>query len=860
MFTTKNLIKTGAALALCAASWFGYAAYRAERTEQEAERLEQDGMEQAKLQQFMMLRDPQLNLIPSERLLQANAVRNSLIANGRTASIPWVERGPSNVGGRTRTILVDRSDATGNTVLAGSVAGGVFRSTNFLSSSVTWTPASSGLANMAISCLWQDRTNANVIYAATGEGWFNIDAVKGAGIFKSTDGGLNWTVLPNTASFEYCQDLVQDLNGNLYVSLRNSSSTLRGIMRSADGGNSWTQVAGLPFTDLNYRTGRAADLEVASNGDVYATLGIFSPGMVIKSSAAANGANVGNIGTWTDVTPTIFTTAVNRCELAIAPSDPNRLYLLPQDSTTSQVLQLLRSDDGGQTWSAQTAPVGVNNGTVSQNWYNLIAAVDPSNPDILVAGGANICRSTDGGQSWTTISGSTHVDQHALVYASPNRVIAGNDGGIFLCDNVADLSPLFLPKNNNYNVTQFYGADFHPTDPNYFLAGAQDNNTQRFNVAGLNATTAVVGGDGGIPHIDQTDGNLKIAAYVGNSYYRSYNNSSFLALAGNNSNTGQFINPTDLDDNSKVLYAGDVAGKMTVITNLTGSPARAVRTISAMGSRSITAVRVDPSASNTVWLGCSGGTGNRPQLIQLTNANATTPTTSVNSEISAAPAGASLSSIEIDPGNPAHILATLSNFGVVSVWETFNSGTSWTSVEGNLPDMPVYWAMFVPSGVEPDGSGSGSGGVMLGTDLGVWFTNNLNGASTSWSPSANFPNTPVYMLKYRAYDRTVVAATHGRGLWTAQLSLSTGVSNITATRDFIRYISTANNRLTISTGTLANVRRMYVEVYDTRGSLVHRETRAYSTVQLPIDQWARGAYIVRITGDRGEVFVQQVVR
>ncbi|RYY66056.1 MAG: hypothetical protein EOO12_05290 [Chitinophagaceae bacterium] len=859
----KSLIKAGVVAGLCTAAWFGYAAYRAERLEEQEERLEQDGMELAKRQQFMMLRDPQLNAIPTGRLAQADAARRTLIANGRTATLPWQERGPSNVGGRTRAILVDRADATGNTVLAASVSGGIFRCTNFLNAPVSWTPVTNGLYNPAVTCLVQDRSNPAVIYAGTGEGWFNIDAQKGAGIFKSTDGGLSWSVLPSTTDFEYCQDLVQDNNGNLYVSLRNNLTTLRGIMRSADGGTTWVQVAGLPFTNLNYRTGRAADLEVASNGDVYATMGIFSPGMVIKS-AASNGAAIGTAGTWVDVTPP-FAAATNRCELSISPSDPNRLYVFPQDSVTSQVTEVLRSDNGGQSWTTLPAPVGVNNGAVSQNWYNLTSAVDPNNPDIVVAGGANVCRSTDGGQNWTTISTGIHVDQHVLLFTTSSRLIVGNDGGIFVSDNVNDASGVFFAnKNNSFNATQFYGADFHPTDPNYFLAGAQDNNTQRFTTAGMNATSPVVGGDGGIPHIDQTDGNLKIAAYVGNSYYRSINGSTFQALTGNSSATGQFINPSDLDDNSKVLYAGDDAGKMTVVSNLAATPGRAVRSITAMGSREITAVRVDASGTNTVWLGCSFGTtsgsANKPQLLKLTNANATTPFVSVNSVITPATAGAAISSIDIDPANPAHLVVTLSNFGVVSIFETTNSGGAWTSVEGNLPDMPVYWAMFVPARIEPNGAGNGAGGMMIGTDLGVWFTTSLNGTATQWAPYANFPVTPVYMLRYRASDRLVIAATHGRGLWSTVLTEATGVSNVTATRDFIRYISAANDRLTIVSGTLSNVRRMTIEVYDSRGGLVHRETRAYAATQLPTANWARGAYIVRITGERGEVFVQQVVR
>jgi photosystem II stability/assembly factor-like uncharacterized protein len=859
----KAFLKVGAALAACAGLYFAVPLvreFRAELREEQEEKLEQDGMEMAVHQKFLMTRDLTLNEVPTGRLLQAQLQRQAMIATGRTAVLNWAERGPLGVGGRTRAIVVDSRDATGNTVFAASVSGGIWKTSNFLSSTPSWAPVDEKMANLGVTCLWQSKTNANVLLAGTGEGYFNVDAIRGAGVFRSTDGGLTWAQIPATAQFEYCQDIVMDNNNNIYVSLRNLSSLNRGVMRSTDAGATWTQVLGLPLTTLPFATGRGNDLEVASNGDLYATLGIFTRGMVLKS-AASNGANTGADGFWTDITPQ-FSDISLRTEIAVAPSNPQRLYCMAADSATSQVLEVFRSDNGGTTWSSMQSPAGLNNGVNSQNWYNLVLAVDPANPDIVVAGGLNVARSTNGGTSWTTISSGIHVDNHMLVYSGSTRLIVGNDGGLFLSNNANAASPSFTNKNNNYNVTQFYGADFHPTQTDYFLAGAQDNNTHQFTDPGLNQANAVVGGDGGIPHIDQTNGNLQIASYVYNNYYRSLNSGGgFTALTSTNNNNGQFINPSDLDDNGKTLYAGDAVGKYYVLNNLLATPTRLTPTVTAMGTREVTAVRVDQNATNTVWLGCSYGS-QKPQLLKLTNANTSSPTVAVNSVITASLANASISSIDIDPANASHLIVTLSNYGIVSLFETTNAGSSWTAVEGNLPDMPVYWALFVPANVTPiDGTASGTGGgVMIGTDLGVYYTTALTAATTSWTPYANFPNTPVYQIKYRPSDRLALVATHGRGLWTANLPLvTTGVSNLTATRNFIRYVSSMNNRLTIMPGSL-NVRRMNVEVFDNNGSLVHKETRSYQAAQIPFDRFARGTYLVRITGDKGEIFVQQVVR
>src|SRR5439155_12393711 len=394
------------------------------------EKLEMDGMQKAMQQQFLMTRDPALNIVPTERLLAAMR----FIDNQRTAQVnnlTWSERGPNNIGGRSRAIMIDKRDPSGNTVFAGSVSGGIFKTTNFLSATPGWSVVDDHMANLAVTVLVQDKNNLNAMYAGTGEGWFNLDAVRGAGIFKSTDGGTTWSQMPSTSGFEYVQDFVIDNNGNLYVALRNLTSSNRGVMRSTDGGLTWTQVLGLQQVDpspcvptITFTTGRAADLEVASNGDIYATLGIFTPTQVFKSSFAAYGANTGAKCNWQEITPS-HSNPTFRGEIVVAPSNPQRVYLMMQDSATDQVLEFYRSNDGGATWGTLTAPSALNNGTNSQTWYDLIAAVDSTNPDIVVVGGIELARTTDGGTSWSNITTSStiHVDQHALVFFNSSTLL-----------------------------------------------------------------------------------------------------------------------------------------------------------------------------------------------------------------------------------------------------------------------------------------------------------------------------------------------------------------------------------------------------------------------------------------------------
>ncbi|HUR66554.1 MAG TPA: T9SS type A sorting domain-containing protein [Chitinophagaceae bacterium] len=826
-----------------------------------------DGLEFAMRQEFRMTRDPQLNIIPNERLEIARSFMRSMNRGGHAlgiAALNWQERGPSNVGGRTRTIMIDKRDVSGNTVFAGSVSGGIFKTTNFTSGVPNWTPVNDFLANLAITALIQDPVNPNTMYASTGEGWFNVDAVRGNGIFKSTDGGNNWNLLASTVNFEYIQDIIIDNNGNVYASLRNLISNERGVMRSTDGGGSWTQVLGAPLPGFN--TGRASDLEVAANGDIYAALGIFGRSVVMKSSFATNGANTGAVGTWTNITP-VTPTVTQRTEIVLAPSDGQRVYLLMQDSATSQVLNIFRSTNGGSNWTTLAAPSALNNGSNSQAWFNLIGAVDPNNANTLIVGGLNLARSNDAGDNWTTISnsGTVHVDQHALVYDGSTKLLSGNDGGVYYSTNINATGPAFVNKNNGYNVTQYYGCDVHPSNVNYFLAGAQDNGTQKFSSPGINATINATGGDGGIPHIDQTDAaQLQITASTANNYYRSLNGGATFSSLGSgiNNDRGQFINPTDFDDAQNILYAGDNAGSYYCITNLQATPSPFTVNVTAMGNLEVTAIKVDPFTANTIWIAaCFGTPAAAPRIIKLSNANTASPTAQVVTNIGVA-VNAAVSSIDVDPVDPNHILITLSNYGVISVWESTNGGVVFSPIEGNLPDMPVRWGMFAPASAQLNGAGGGNGGILLATELGVWTTSLINGTSTQWMPNnGGLANVRTDMLKYNLSTNTIAAATHGRGLFTSSLpNVVTAIGGPPAnTPEFIRYINSENGRLLIVPGNL-QVRTMTLQIFDMAGRKVYGSSSAYRATVINTNGLPAGIYTLKCTGDKKENFIKKFLR
>ena len=423
-----------------------------------------------------------------------------------------------------------------------------------------------------------------------------------------------------------------------------------------------------------------------------------------------------------------------------------------------------------------------SNFTRGQAWYDLAATVDPNAANTVIIGGVDALRSTDGGVSWNQIStwslfgapssfmGTVHADQHVILYVpgSSSKAIWGTDGGIFYTTNVnvngSTIKPDFVNKNIGYNVTQTYSGAINPTaGSNYFLAGAQDNGSQRFNnVAGIQNTTSASGGDGAFCHIDQANPANQITAYVYNVYYRSTNSGGSFSNKITDQNHGSFINPTDYDSSTKVLYgdytnASTGAGGVFARWLTTGTTNTGV-TVTDFGGANVTNVYVSPNIANRVYFGLSSGS-----IVAVDNASTAT-TGSVTSSIIRTGTG-SVSGIAIEPGDENHIIITYSNYGVSSVFETKNGGTSWINDEGNLPDMPVRWVVFNPLNYDQ---------AFLATELGVWSTDNLNSTSTLWSPTnPGLANTRVDMLKVRSSDNTILAATHGRGLFTTTLINST---------------------------------------------------------------------------------------
>ena len=750
---------------------------------------EEDGILQAQEMEFELTKDVSLGYIPKFRLV--NAYENLMTQRrlspntpSGVAALSWAERGPNSdavgpsdgntragggvTSGRMRAIWVDLSDATNHTVWVGGIDGGLWKTTDISVSPATWTPINDFFGNLAISSICQDPLGTkDTMYFGTGEKTYNADAVRGGGVWKSVDHGVTWNLLANTTTFFNVSKVTCDASGYIYVSTIGNG---KGIQRSKDGGTTWTNI-----TPAGLNTS-VTDMKLSSTGRMHIVCGYY------------NGANPGyrysdrpdtvsSIG-WKSAT-TVFPNVQYNCELAVA---GNTVYVLNSNSTY-QTPQIYKSTDGGDTWFATVASPpaasGTNDLSSGQAWYNMALAVDPANDKHLVAGGLNCYRSTNGGNSWTQVStwigtslSYVHADQQTAVW-NGNQVLVGSDGGIFYS---ADSAATFTDRNKGLRLKQYYSCAMHPTNTNYFLAGAQDNGVDQLTNAGLGSCTEVTGGDGAFVQIDQDQPQYQFGSYVYNTYRRSTDGGATWNSVDYSNSIGQFINPTDYDNVNNIMYAAGASNQYIRWDNpQTGSTFTPI-TIGTF-SGAVRSILVSPYTSNRVFFGTQSG-----KIVKVDNANEASPVATDITGTGMPGATVSCIATGTDDNN---IIATYSNYGAVNhIWATTTGGGSggWTNITGNFPDIPVRWAIFYPEDNTK---------AIIATEMGVYETNNINGSSTVWTLDPTFPIVRTDMLKYRKSDGTVAAATHGRGLWTASVPFTT---------PYVRFAASFNDQAETTAG------------------------------------------------------------
>lgn len=467
---------------------------------------------------------------------QADVFKQNNGSRSGAFNLQWEEMGPDNIGGRTRAILIDKRDATGNTIYAGAVGGGLWKSTNGANN---WSHISAVNSCITISCIAQ-ASNGTIFYG-TGEGLAQLGGTSfnsgnmGNGVYR-LDANDNPTLITpdqfavnNTMSesdtFSAINRIAVDPNDPNHLVI----ATGKGLLQTTDGGGTWSMIS-IP----QIGNGSAADVQWAANGvDIYAAVG--GNNKLVKSPNAGF--------TWdriTSVSSPGFPPQYGRMEIALAPSDANVLYI--SVATGAGATQgVYRSQDGGAHWTTVALkgplfdPMGGNN----QGWYDNTIAVSPGDPNKIYVAGVEL-------YAWSNVTGMKltdaglgagnanpyfiHSDKHAIVIDknNPEIMYVGCDGGIYKSVNAlsAHPYPTFSVKNRGYAVTQNYSVGAALTGE--VMGGAQDNGTNYVNFLGntRKAAEEVTGGDGTYAEISHVDPRLFFSGIYNGETFRSGNKGS----------------------------------------------------------------------------------------------------------------------------------------------------------------------------------------------------------------------------------------------------------------------------------------------------------------------------------------------
>lgn len=684
----------------------------------------------------------------------------------RTTSIGgsvWSSIGPTNGAGRATAVALDPTFP--GTAIIGAAGGGAWRTTD---SGANWTALTDTIPNLSIGAIEIPRSNANVVYLGTGEGGNAIDFIPGIGLLYSSDGGNSWTLPSSVIATQFYKISASPTNANELVVATNA-----GAMRSTNGQNGpWTTVirsdsAG-PATGYRYVTDLVRDPTNAQvmyaatwDGRYWCASRTcsdpynFSTPTILKSTDGGQ--------TWSAANGNLPVSTkqqrVNRWAIAIAPSSPQTLYAatsIYDSSTSAEVSHVYKTTDGGTTWSETALAASSNYGIAhylgTQGWYDNTIVVSPTDPNTVIAGGVTYVKSTDGGATWDRPKFTG-----SSVHVDAHELRYDAAGTLFIANDggiwtTPDNGNSATERNANLVTRQYYAIANDPSNRNRVFGGTQDNGTTRRPDSGSTAWDYFTGGDGIGCEVNPLAPDIVYSTYQ----YAAINRS--------------------LDGGSPTPTLGHV----TPLYDSSSDP-----------TPFLSRVLLDPNnpavlytVTHRLWKSTTGGDSWLPLSITMTDGS----TWSTKSYLTAAAiaksdsnvlmvaqggtiyrstnggqtwwkaAGGlpskSVNGIEIDPRNPQVAYVALAGMAGTSVYMTQNGGSSWTA-RGN--GLPSFSALVVR--VDPTDSST----LYCGTDVGVYRS--IDGGA-SWSRfGTGLPAVSVYDIQILADGSVVRAGTHGRGVW-----------------------------------------------------------------------------------------------
>lgn len=688
------------------------------------------------------------------------------------ANVLWKERGPNNIPGRNRGLVVSPSNP--NKWMVGSAGGGVWITND---AGKTWkNTTDEAVPDIATTVLAVSPDDPDIVYCGTGEPFGNLDAIAGYGILKSFDGGETWARLKNTEEFGSI--------GRIAVNSANSAhviaATNTGIWVSKDGGSHWDATFTGSGTYKNVQDIRATK----DFSTIYASVNTYG---VLKSTDGG--------ATWSLVFDAVAKgMSIKRIELGISPADENRIYLSAEAGST---IAMFMSSDGGATFSELKYGGGDSKDVLgTQGWYDNAVAPHPFDKNTVYVGGVYAAKFTVDPQALTykvlqiasgydnkKLNVYVHPDQHALVCqvnpADPTqfRLLLNNDGGIYYTaykTNPGETEKDWVGPAIGMNTTQLYGADKKKGEDSY-LGGAQDNGSFATPTAPASHQSnylTMFGGDGFEVIWNYKDTKKLLFGSQYNNFIISRAGVQNTALYyARNSDYGATSSPfysklANANNNPDVVFTVSSKGVWRTAnfgTSWTLSPFTAAANGPWLGNSSSATVKVSVADPNIVWAASAVGPSSSSYKVNVSKDNGLT----FNKVAGGLPISKAvyISGLSASMVSPSRAFVILSVAKEPKILKTDDYGVTWTDITGfkdgktasvsGFPDVPVHSVLEMPFNEKV---------IWAGTDLGVFET--VDGGA-NWYIVKNLPSVSVWNMKI--VDDQVVLATHGRGIWTATI-------------------------------------------------------------------------------------------
>jgi hypothetical protein len=606
----------------------------------------------------------------------------------------------------------------------------------------------------------------------------------GVGVYKSENGGASWqhAGLENAGSIG--KVLVHpDDPDRVYVAAMGvlfGDNSERGVFRTTNGGQHWEKV--LFVTDS---TG-AVDLAMHPTQPdiIYAA----TWERVRRVNRTRYGGPTSGIyrstdggDSWVKLTNGLPSADLGRIGLATSPADPNLVYAV-YATESGDLKGVYRSTDSGHSWSAANSnQIGYS----SFMWWFGKMYVSPANAAHVFVLSLQLYRSLNGTANWKNVTQSqnVHVDQHALYIhpADPDLLVLGNDGGVYISEDGGET----WAHKNTLPVTQFYACEIDNSLPARLYGGSQDNGTVRTLTGSTGDWQGILGGDGCVVRVDPSNNNYVYASFQNGFMWRSTNGGTTFTQTVStilSSERRNWKTPYTIDPNStNVLYYGTFRMYRSTNRALVWSPISPNLSGQPTGGTSrygtLTSIDVSPVDANIIYAGTDDG-----RVWNTTDGGDTW------NLLSNGLPDRWVTSVAAHPVNPQSAFVTFSGFRfdeyLPHVFRTDNNGQAWIDISGNLPEVPVNDIVVDPD--LPDR-------LYLANDVGVYFS--FNGGGYWELLGTGLPDVPVTDLCLHNPTKKLVAATHGRSLYSVQVDQLTG--NIPLPVELVNFVAYPQGRSVI---------------------------------------------------------------